>query len=99
MKISAFYKYTGKSWLFTIDENNEVHRGLMADYHNLDITVLRKFFSNRLTASTGVKNVFNNTNVDITGNVSAGGHTSGTGYSPVNYGRVWFLKLSYTLMK
>jgi outer membrane receptor for ferrienterochelin and colicins len=99
LKISAFYKYTGKSWLFTIDENNNVETGQMADYHNLDLTLLRKFFSNRLAVSTGVKNVFNNTNIDISGNVSAGVHTSGNGNSPVNYGRVYFLKLSYTLMK
>jgi outer membrane receptor for ferrienterochelin and colicins len=99
LKISAFYKYTGRSWLFTIDENNNVNRGQMGDYHNLDLTVLRKFFSNKLAVAAGVKNVFNNTNIDITGNVSGGVHTSGDGNSPVNYGRLYFLKLSYTLLK
>ena len=99
LKISAFYKYTGRSWLFTIDENNKVDMGQMGDYHNLDLTILRKFFANRLAVSAGVKNVFNNTNVDITGNVTGGVHTSGDGNSPVNYGRLYFLKLSYTLMK
>jgi outer membrane receptor for ferrienterochelin and colicins len=99
LKISAFYKYTGRSWLFTIDENNNVNTGQMDDYHNLDLTILRKFFANKLAVSAGVKNVFNNTNVDITGNVSGGVHTSGDGNSPVNYGRLYFLKLSYTILK
>jgi outer membrane receptor for ferrienterochelin and colicins len=99
LKLSAFYKYTGRSWLFTIDENNDVQRGKMNAYHNLDITLLRKFFMNKLAVSAGVKNVFNNTNIPISGNVSAGVHTSGDGNSPVNYGRLWFLKLSYTILK
>ncbi|MBK8881690.1 MAG: TonB-dependent receptor [Bacteroidales bacterium] len=99
LKISAFYKYTGRSWLFTIDENNKVDMGQMGDYHNLDLTILRKFFANKLAVAMGVKNVFNNTNIDITGNVTGGVHTSGDGNSPVNYGRLYFLKLSYTILK
>ena len=99
LKISTFYKYTGRSWLFTIDENNDVNTGKMDGYHNLDFTLLRKFFSNKLALSTGVKNVLNNTNIDITGNVSNGIHTSDGGNSPVSYGRLFFLKISYTLLK
>ncbi len=99
LKISAFYKYTGREWLFTIDENNKVNTGKMGNYHNLDLTILRKFFSNKLAVAGGVKNVFNNTNIDITGNVSTGVHTSGDGTSPVNYGRLYFLKLTYSILK
>ncbi len=99
LKISAFYKYTGRSWLFTIDENNDIHLGKMDDYHNLDLTLLKKFFSNKLAVSGGVKNVFKNTNIPISGNASAGIHTSGNGNSPVNYGRLYFLKLTYTILK
>ena len=99
LKVSAFYKYTDRSWLFSIDENNEVQTGKMNAYHNLDLTFLRKFYSNRLILSTGVKNVLNNTNISIFGNVPDGAHTSGGGNSPVSYGRLAFLKISYTLMK
>jgi len=99
LKLSAYYKYTGTSWLFTIDENNEVSTGKMNGYHNLDFTVLRKFFSNKLALSTGLKNVLNNTNIDISGNVSNGIHTSGSGNSPVSYGRLFFIKVSYNLLK
>jgi outer membrane receptor for ferrienterochelin and colicins len=99
LKLSAYYKYTDKSWIFSVDEKNDIKTGRMNAYHNLDFTMLRKFDSDRLTVSAGVKNIFNNTNIDITGNVSAGAHTSSSGDSPVSYGRLVFLKLSYTLLK
>ena len=99
LKVSAFYKYTDRSWLFSVDENNNVNIGKMNAYHNLDFTILRKFYLNRLTFSTGVKNVLNNTNINIFGNVPDGAHTSEGGNSPVSYGRLAFLKISYTLLK
>jgi outer membrane receptor for ferrienterochelin and colicins len=99
LKISAYYKYTDRSWLFSVDENNIIKTGKMNGYHNLDFTLLRKFYSNRLTISTGVKNVLNNTNINIFGNVSDGAHTSEGGNSPVSYGRLGFLKISFTLLK
>ena len=99
LKLSAFYKYTDRSWLFSVDENNKVEIGKMSSYHNLDFTVLRKFYSNRLIISSGVKNVLNNTNINVFGNVSTGAHTSEGGNSPVSYGRLFFLKLTYTLLK
>jgi outer membrane receptor for ferrienterochelin and colicins len=99
VRISAFYKYSGKSWIFGVDENNNVEVGNMGAYQNLDFTILKKFFSNRLLISTGVKNVLNNTNINIAGNVSNGAHTTAGGESPVGYGRLVFLKLSYTLLK
>jgi outer membrane receptor for ferrienterochelin and colicins len=99
LKISAFYKYSGRTWLFGVDENDNVETGKMSPYQNLDFTVMRKFLSNRLIFSTGVKNVLNNTNINIAGNVSTGPHTTGGGDSPVGYGRLVFLKLSYTLLK
>jgi outer membrane receptor for ferrienterochelin and colicins len=99
LKLSAFYKYTDRSWLFSVDENNNVKIGKMNAYHNLDFTILRKFWSNRLTLSTGVKNILNNTNINISGNVPNGAHTTDSGNSPVSYGRLVFLKASITLLK
>jgi outer membrane receptor for ferrienterochelin and colicins len=99
LKVSAFYKYTDKSWLFSVDEDNNVNIGKRNAFHNLDLTILRKFYSNRLTLSTGVKNILNNTDITISGNVPDGAHTSGGGNSPVSYGRLAFIKLSYSLLK
>ncbi len=99
IRLSAFYKYTDRSWLFSIDENNNVNIGRMNSWHNLDFTVLRKFYSNKLILSAGVKNVLNNTNINIFGNVPDGAHTTSGGNSPVSYGRLAFLKISYSLLK
>lgn len=99
LKISAFYKYTDKSWLFSVDETNKVNTGSMDPYHNLDFTLLRRFASNKLALSAGVKNVLNNTNINITGNASGTAHSSQGGDSPVSYGRLFFLKVSYSLVK
>ncbi len=99
LRLSAFYKYSGRTWLFGIDENNNVEIGKMSPYQNLDFTVMRRFLLNRLIVSTGVKNILNNTNINIAGNVSTGAHTTAGGESPVGYGRLVFLKLSYTLLK
>jgi outer membrane receptor for ferrienterochelin and colicins len=99
LKISAFYKYTDRSWLFSVDENNSVNIGRMNAYHNLDFTLLRKFYANRIIFSAGVKNVLNNTNIFITGNATGGVHTSDGGNSPVSYGRLAFLKLTFNLLK
>jgi outer membrane receptor for ferrienterochelin and colicins len=99
LKLSAYYKYTDKSWLFSVNEKNEISTGSMSAYHNLDLTLLRKFWSNRLILSTGVKNILNNTNINVTGSVSDGAHTSSNGESPVSYGRLVFLKMSFTILK
>ncbi len=55
IKLSGFYKYTGRSWMFGIDENNNVEVGKISKYQNLDFTLLKKFFADRLFVSTGVK--------------------------------------------
>jgi outer membrane receptor for ferrienterochelin and colicins len=99
IRFSAFYKYTDRVWLLSVDENNTVKEGTMAPYHNLDFTVLRKFFSNRVIVTGGVKNIFNNTIINTNGSVPVAAHQTAGGASPVNYGRFAFLKLSYTLLK
>jgi outer membrane receptor for ferrienterochelin and colicins len=99
LKASLFYKFTDKSWLFGVNENNEVKIGSMDPYHNLDFTLLRKFWSNKLIISAGVKNVLNNTNILISGNVPTGVHTSEGGNNPVSYGRLAFLKITYSILK
>jgi len=95
---SLVYKYTGKSYLYDVDENDEINITSLGDYHNMDLTLSRKFFSNRLTASVGIKNIFNNTSIDVIGGGAGTAHTSGNG-RPVGYGRIYFAKLSYNIFK
>lgn len=98
-RISLFYKYTGTTWLFSVDENDNIESGRLDPYQDLDLTVVRKFLSNRLSVSAGVKNIMNNTNINRYGVVSAGAHSGSSGESPVGYGRIVFLKLSYAISR
>ncbi len=95
---SLNYKYTGKSYIYDIDENDVISITTLGDYHNMDLTFAKKFYANRLTVSTGVKNIFNNTSIDVIGGGTGTAHTSGDG-RPVGYGRFYFVKLSYNMFK
>ena len=98
LTISLNYKYTGTTYLYNVDENDRISVTTLEDYHTMDLTLNRKFFANKLTVSAGVKNIFNNTNIDVIGGGTGVAHTSG-GSSPVGYGRIYFTKLSYNIFR
>lgn len=98
LSVSLSYKYTGKSYLYDVDENDQINITTLDDYHNMDLTLVRKFFTNKFTVSAGVKNIFNNTSIDVIGGGTGTAHTSGN-KSPVGYGRIYFTRLSYNIFK
>jgi len=98
LSITLSYKYTGKSYLYDVDENDQISLTTLADYHNMDLTFIRKFFTNRLTITAGVKNLFDNTSIDVIGGGTGTAHTSGDS-SPIGYGRIYFARLSYNIFK
>ena len=98
LSVSLSYKYTGKSYLYDVDENDQINITTLANYHNMDLTLLRKFFTNRVTVSAGVKNIFNNTSIDVIGGGTGTAHTNGNS-SPVGYGRIYFARISYNIFK
>jgi len=97
-KISVTYKYNGKIKLFSLDENNLITTGFINDYHTLDLSLQKKLLSNRMTINVGIKNLFNNTLINSTGNYTGTAH-SGSGGSPVGYGRFLFTSLTYNIIK
>ncbi|TFH36674.1 MAG: TonB-dependent receptor, partial [Bacteroidia bacterium] len=99
LKISAYYKYTGESWFFRLGENEEIDVSVMDAYHNLDISLMRKFMSNRLTITAGAKNIFDNTLVRTSGNAGGGAVHSSSGGSLVGYGRVYYLKAGFNIFR
>ena len=98
LSISLNYKYTGNTYLYDVDENDEISVTTLSDYHNMDLTFIRKFFTNRLTVSAGVKNIFDNTEINISGGGTGTAHSSGS-TKPVGYGRIYFARLSYNIFK
>jgi outer membrane receptor for ferrienterochelin and colicins len=97
LSLTLSYHYTGKSYLYMVNENDEVELSTKSDYHNLDFTVVSKFINQRLTLSAGVKNIFNNKTLDITGG-SGVAHSSG-GSALVGYGRFYFTRITYNIFK
>ncbi|MEZ5012126.1 MAG: TonB-dependent receptor [Bacteroidales bacterium] len=98
LRLSVYYKFTGDSYFFRLDENDQVDVSIMDNYHNMDITLIRKFMANRLSISAGVKNIFDNTLIRTSGNTGGEVHSSAGG-SLVGYGRVWFLKAGYNVFR
>ena len=87
----AFYQYRGN-----FDTNGkliDLQEFYLSGYHNMDITLSRPFWKQHIMLTTGVKNLFNNINVYSSGNLSV--HGSGSDYTPVGWGRTFFVKLRY----
>lgn len=99
VKVYASYKYSGYTWSPNVDFNNQVVYGSIERYHTVDISLIKKIFSNKMTITFGVKNLLDNTVVMSKG--FGGGeaaHTGGDG-SPVGYGRLFFTAISYNIFK
>lgn len=93
------YKYSGDSYLYEIDENDIISVVSLEGYHTMDFTLNKKMYSNRLTISLGVKNILDNTTIDVTGGGGSGTAHSGSNSRPVGYGRFFFTKLTYKVFK
>ena len=105
VKLYLNYKYSSLKWNPDLDDNPEtaalddgIKWGKLDKFHTIDISVIRKFLSNRLTVTGGIKNLLDNTIVFSTGTSGENPHSGGDG-SPVGYGRLFFTSLSYNIYK
>jgi outer membrane receptor for ferrienterochelin and colicins len=101
-ELSIFYKYNDDyldfAGNFTAEgELSGYGQRFIKGYHSMDITLSKFFFGNRLILATGIKNVFNVTLVESTGNLNV--HGSGADAAAVGYGRTVFIKISYRIEK
>ena len=99
-KLSVFYKFSGKFPTYFYNSNDEVTLGYIDSFHNMDVSLSKKFWHNVVLVSTGVKNIFDNKEIGGVGAGSSSGHGSGGGASSlVGYGRTFFLSLKYNFVK
>jgi len=96
--ISAFYKYTGKMPRFFVDDEGVISEGQVDDYHNLDMSVVKSFYSDRISISLGAKNLFDVTNITSSGS-DGGIHSGGGGSVPVAWGRTYFAKINFSIRR
>jgi outer membrane receptor for ferrienterochelin and colicins len=98
LHVTAIYKYTGETTRIRALGNGALAEGFMDAYHNLDLTVLKTFMHKRLSVNAGVRNLFDVTNITATGSTS-GVHSGGGGNMPVAWGRTFFVKLSFSILR
>lgn len=99
MAFSVFYKYIGRYPQYFYGKSGDLELGYINDYHNMDITLSKKFFKNKLTISTGVKNLFDNVSVNGVVSGGTGAHSGGSSASLVGWGRTFFVGLKYNFSK
>ena len=90
---SLFYKYTGKTPQYIVDENGDLAEGYIPDYHTMDVSVIKNFFNRQLQLSVGVKNLFDNTSLPAIGGGS-GVHSGGD--TLIGWGRTFFVRAAYS---
>ncbi len=103
-EVSVFYKFTDNKsrYVGSIDmetgEIQDVTLSYIDSYHNMDATISIPFLQNSLRLTTGVKNIFDNNSITSSG--SGGVHSGGaSGSSLLNWGRTYFIKLSFKFNK
>lgn len=99
-KFSVFYKYSGKYPTYYYNSADEVTVGYINEFHNLDVSLMKKFWHSRFSVTTGIKNLFDNKEIGGLGNGSGSGHGSGGGTSSlVGWGRTFFVSMKINFVK
>jgi len=101
-EIAVYYKYVGKSKIYAANFNADhtilnVLQQTQEDYNMMDITFSKNLIKDKLTLSTGVKNLFNITLVNSQGSVDP--HGSSGNSVITGYGRSYYIKLSFQFDK
>ncbi len=109
--IALFYKYTGSMPLQISDGLGGVTTGAaLKDIHNLDISLDKNLWANKLQLTVGVRNLFDNTIIGYQtgaglvnpgGGSTGGAHSGGASLGGMNLttGRTFFTTLSFRFNK
>lgn len=97
LKFSLFYKYTGDSPGFVLNDEEEIENFIIDSYSNLDLTILREFEDLNTTFSVGIINLFDVTTVNSNQISSGGAHSGNNSSLPVGYGRSFFAKVEFNI--
>lgn len=80
VSLNAFYKYTGESRMLSADaEGNAIYGSRIAAFHQLDASVQRSFWKNRIALTVGVKNMLYSEARNTASAVSVGGAHASAG--------------------
>ncbi len=98
MTFSLFYKYAGRQPGVYVANSTELKTFYTDNYHLLDLTCSKSFFSNLLKLTIGGKNLFNITNIQASGSFTSNGvHGAATNTLPVSWGTSFFADVKINL--
>ncbi|MFA6060076.1 MAG: TonB-dependent receptor [Taibaiella sp.] len=103
--VSLFYKYTSKAPQTSTDFTGSVivDTAKVMDYHNLDFSMNKHLWKDRINLTAGIRNIFNNTILGLTAASTSGGsggvHGGTTGGLNLTTGRSFFATLSFQISK
>ncbi len=98
IQLSLSYKYND-TYTELQQVDNDVLEQIVDAYHNLDASMSKSFWRNRISATLGAKNLFDNKSVYATGGGGGAHSGGGNNSSIVGWGRTYFLRLSIKLDK
>ena len=95
---NLFYKYSGEYPVHRFISDEEIALSYLEAYHNMDFNLSLKVWSQKIRLGTGVKNIFNNT--QLQGTSGGSGHGGGDASSSiVGWGRTFFVSVKYHFTK
>jgi outer membrane receptor for ferrienterochelin and colicins len=96
--VNLFYKYSGEYPVHRYVSDNEIALYYLEAYHNMDLNLSVKLWQQKIRLGTGVKNLFNNT--QLQGTSGGSGHGGGDATSSlVGWGRTYFVSVKYNFSK
>lgn len=97
LSCSVFWKYTGRQVNYTLQDNVDLVRGSIADYHMADLTLSKHCFRGRLILTAGCKDLFNVQDLDAS--LAGSVHDAGGASVPMSTGRTLFVKMDLELKR
>lgn len=96
---ALYYKYTGKSKLYTLESTSPADTGHyvlgdIGDFSMLNFTVSQPFFNNHFELALGIKNIFDVTSIRNTAQ-SGDTHNGPADLQNLFYGRSYFARVNY----
>ena len=92
--VNFFYKYNGEQNQYILDSDDQVSTSTTRAYSILDISLSRKLFNKKTILVFGAKNLFNVTNINVSGVNSSGTHSL-NGSKPIGRGTSVFISIRH----
>lgn len=98
LSLNLHYKYTSPyiDYVGNFNQNLElsgITEQRFESYHTMNIVLYKTFINNRISVSTGIKNLFNVSLIETIGTINV--HGGGENTALAGYGRSYFIKVKY----